>query len=135
MAAASNSFVRFAERAGAFLDDIGNRVTDAVLRYNYPSGAPATLRATEGLLYFCRQRDPANYRNKLLADIAELLRTARYRKAMVAWKKLYFGKEGFGDWWPDPLKDEPVDYAQAVFDGLSERWHRLMTLMENGTFI
>ena len=95
-----------------------------------PRGFVVEQRATRALLKFCADH---GYTHSALAEVqASLaaLEVGEKSNAVAAVKRIWMGKEGFDDWWPQAASPaETEEYAGAVFEALVERWHRLMKLL------
>lgn len=108
------------------------RLRDRVERRVYgPNTFTAERRATRALLKFCADHGCTH---SALADIrASLgaLEAGEKSNAVAAVKRIWMGKEGFGDWWPPAASpSETEEHAWAVFEALVERWYRLMMLLD-----
>jgi hypothetical protein len=98
-----------------------------------PQSFEFQLRATRVLVRFCDEHhvdhsDLAHIRTCLSA-----LETGNRSDALQAFRKINFGKDGIGDWWPGsaPLSESEEDVL-ATFEALFERWFQLMTSLAKG---
>jgi hypothetical protein len=104
-----------------------NFITSIEKRVYGPDAFRLHAAATRTLLKFCTEHqcnDPAlEHVRACLANLEAGVRS----KAIEAYKKVTWGKEGFSDWWPHPTPPlETQEYVGEVFLALAERWHRLM---------
>lgn len=88
----------------------------------------AELRATRALLKFCEDHGYEDISHTdLIKKCLTNLEKGRISDAVENYLALPQGKEGFRDWWPKAkFQEETDDYAWAVFEGLADRWGRLM---------
>lgn len=103
-------------------------------RMAYPDGFfLGHIRATRALLKFCEDHryQEECYATKDLDHIRECLQSlerGEKSSAVESFRRVPFGKEGFGDWWPSVVfKHENEEYVWAEFEALVERWYRLMS--------
>jgi hypothetical protein len=63
-----------------------------------------------------------------LDRVLVLLEADDFKAASNVFKTIHLGPHSIADWFP-PAKfaNEDPEYAQAVWNALIERWHRLMT--------
>jgi hypothetical protein len=88
-------------------------------------------RATRALLKFCDDHGNAVAAVQDIRACLAALETGERSNAIAAFKRVPMGKDGFGDWWPPAIgPTETEEYSWAVFEGLVERWYRLMSSLE-----
>ena len=88
------------------------------------------IRATKALIKFCEEHDFDLIYFSKLKDCLNFLEEGEVSNAYEVFKQIPSGKDGFGDWWPPVVyQKETEEYVWAVFEGLYERWCRLMDLL------
>src|SRR2546423_12890857 len=100
----------------------------------YGRGAfPTHETATRALLKFCIDHNCEDPSLVHIRDCLSALETGERSNATESYKKVYLGKDGFGDWWPPvTAPSESEEYVTVVFNALVERWHRLMESLVSG---
>ena len=98
-----------------------------VLKYH--SAYTPSLQAARALLKFCEDHQRPY---PLLNDCIAALETGDRLATTRAMSKIPFGGMGtFNDWIPPVVfEHETGDYVWTVFEALTERWYRLMKLLE-----
>jgi hypothetical protein len=88
------------------------------------------LKATNALLKFCQEHNYKDPRMVHLEACKNALAEKKINMAIEEYKNIPLGGNGcFNDWWPEPVyKHETDEFAEAVFQALTERWSRLMSL-------
>jgi hypothetical protein len=100
-----------------------------------PFPPPATLDTLHALLTFCENHHCEHPAIQNVRRCIASLETKQLGDASAEWQQIYFGKEGFNDWWPEPVSGETATYAHAVFAALIERCCRLMQSLATGTAV
>ncbi|WP_139203186.1 hypothetical protein [Amphritea atlantica] len=88
------------------------------------------LKATNALLKFCQEHNYKDPRMVHLEACKNALAEKKINMAIEEYKNIPLGGNGcFNDWWPEPVYEHETDeFAEAVFQALTERWSRLMSL-------
>ena len=95
--------------------------------YKESSSLIVHIRATKALIKFCEEHDFDLIYFPKLQDCLNYLEKGEVTNAYEAYTQIPSGKDGFGDWWPPVTHpNETEEYVWAVFEGLHERWCRLM---------
>ena len=86
--------------------------------------------ATKALIKFCEDHGYVSTYVDTLRKCLAALEEKDLASAVNHFRALPLGRMGcFDDWWPKAAgKHETDEYACAVFESLTERWHRLMNL-------
>lgn len=88
---------------------------------------PHYARTTRALLQFCTEHKCNDFYVDRLKECLAALDSNDVRGAVEAFQRIPFHKEGFSEWWPPVVyPHETEEYVWAVFEGLVERWWRLM---------
>jgi hypothetical protein len=87
----------------------------------------AEIRTTRALIKFCEDHDYDLVHIAQIKKCLANLEKGRISEATENYLAVPHCKDGFWDWWPQKkFPHETDDYVWAVFEGLAERWARLM---------
>jgi hypothetical protein len=111
-----------------------NKAMTSIERRVYGCGAfPTHEAATRTLLKFCTDHNCSDPALAHIGACLAALERGERSHAIEAYKKVFLGKDGFGDWWPPvAFPSENEEYVTVLFNALVERWHRLMESLTHG---
>lgn len=97
-----------------------------------PRSVGTQIRATRAILKFCVEHGSEGPIDQI-RECLRALESGDFEAAVERYRRIHWGAYGFNDWFPPvAFEHENEEYVWAVFEALSERWHRLMELFAKG---